>query len=182
MKETMVSKKIIKAEEMDPKFKYIMKKHGAERLALCYQCGTCTSDCPVTKYSSFYHPRRLARMIQLGLKDRLLSNDHIWLCIGCYTCVDHCPQDVKPATVIRALKELIVTEQKKMPLVYKELASILLQTGYVYMIPESRVKRREQRGLPPLPRPNLNHLEKIFKMTGFEKTLKELETFEKVQT
>ena len=77
---------------------------------------------------------------------------------------------------------MIVAEQKKMPLVYKELASILLQTGYVYMIPESRVKRREQRGLPPLPKPNLTHLEKIFKMTGFEKTLKELETFEKVQT
>ena len=121
MKETMVSKKIIKAEEMDPKFKYIMKKHGAERLMRCFQCGTCTADCQITQYSSFYHPRRIARMIQLGLKDRLLSDDHLWLCAACYTCVDHCPQDVEPAKVIGVLKEMIVTEQKRMQ---QELAQV----------------------------------------------------------
>jgi len=38
----------IKAEELDPKFKYEMSKiHGAEKLMLCFQCGTCTAGCPI---------------------------------------------------------------------------------------------------------------------------------------
>ena len=64
---------VIKAEEMDPKFKYeISKLPGAEKLMLCFQCGTCTADCPISRFSDFYRPRRIARMVHLGLKDRLL--------------------------------------------------------------------------------------------------------------
>jgi len=34
--------------KINPKFKHELKKFpGAEKIMLCFQCGTCTSDCPV---------------------------------------------------------------------------------------------------------------------------------------
>lgn len=174
---------VIKAEEMDPKFKYeISKLHGAEKLMLCYQCGTCTADCPISRFSGLYRPRKIARMVQFGLKDKLLSNDALWLCSTCFTCVDHCPQNVEIASIVRILRNLAVKERGVMPLVFKELASNLLKTGYVYQIPESRHRRREMKGLPPLPKPNLEHISKIFEVTGFSKMLENVKTFEKVKT
>jgi heterodisulfide reductase subunit C len=174
---------VIKAEEMDPKFKYkISKKHGAEKLMLCFQCGTCTADCPISRFNDFYRPRRIARMVQLGLKDILLSNDVLWLCSTCFTCVDHCPQNVEIAGVVRVLRNMVVQEKRVMPLVYKELASNLLETGYVYSISESRHRRREMQGLPRLPKPNLEHISKIFEVTGFSRILENVKTFEKVKS
>jgi heterodisulfide reductase subunit C len=174
---------VIKAEEMNPKFKYeISKKHGAERLMLCFQCGTCTADCPISRFSDFYRPRKIARMVQLGLKDRLLSDEALWLCSSCFTCVDHCPQGVEIAGIVRVLRNLSVKEKGTMPLVYKELASNLLKGGYVYEIVESRHKKRAELGLPPLPKPNLEEIVKIFEVTGSSKILENVKTFEKVKS
>ncbi|MBE0519976.1 4Fe-4S dicluster domain-containing protein, partial [Candidatus Bathyarchaeota archaeon] len=127
---------VIKAEEMDPKFKYELSKlPGAEKLMLCFQCGTCTADCPISRFSDFYRPRKIARMVQLGLKDRLLSDDALWLCSTCFTCVDHCPQGVEIAGIVRVLRNLTVKERAVVPLVSKELASNILKAGYVYEFP-----------------------------------------------
>jgi len=162
---------VLKITDMDPKFKYeISKIHGAEKVMLCFQCGTCTADCPIARFSDFYRPRKLVRMTQLGLKNRLLSNDVIWLCSTCFTCIDHCPQDVGVANIVRALRNLSVKEGD-MPVVFKELASNILKTGYAYMIPELRLKKREEQGLPTLPKANLESVEKLFNITGFSKTL-----------
>ncbi len=174
---------IIKAEELDPKFKYRMSKiPGAENLMVCFQCGTCTADCPISRFSDFYRPRRIARMVQLGLKDRLLSDKALWLCSTCFTCVDHCPQDVEIAGIVRALRNLTVKERGVMPLVSKELASNILKTGYVYEIPESRRKRRKMKGLPSVPEANLEAVKKMFETTGTIELLEKSETFEKVES
>ena len=174
---------IIKAEEMDPKFKYeIIKMHGAEKLMLCYQCGTCTADCPISRFNDLYRPRRIARMVQFGLKDRLLSNHALWLCTNCFTCVDHCPQGVEIAGIVRVLRNLTGKERGTMPLIFKGLASNILKEGYVYEIPESRLKRRMERGLPPLPKPNLEDVKKIFEITGSLKIFENAKTLEKVRS
>ena len=174
---------VIKADEMDPKFKYeISKMPGAEKIMLCFQCGTCTADCPISRFSDLYQPRRIAHMIQLGLKDKLLSNDALWLCFTCFTCIDHCPQGVEIASLVRVLRNLVAKEKKVIPLVYKELATTLMKTGYVYVIPESRRKKRATQGLPPLPKPNLEHVAKIFDVTGFSKVLEDIKTFDKVKS
>lgn len=174
---------IIKAEELDPKFKYkLSKMSGAEKLMLCFQCGTCTADCPISRFSDFYRPRKIARMVQLGLKDRLLSDDALWLCSTCFTCVDHCPQGVEIAGIVRVLRNLTVREKGVMPIVFKELASNILRTGYVYQIPESRHKRREMQGLPTLPKPNLEDVKKMFRITGSSGILETVQTFDKVKS
>jgi heterodisulfide reductase subunit C len=166
---TEAEKKTIKASEMDPKFKYeISKMHGGEKLMRCFQCGTCTSDCPVARFSDTYRPRQIIRMTQLGLRNRVLSSDTLWLCAACFTCTDRCPQDVEVASVIRVLRNL-AAEQGCVPQVFKEQCSCILESGYAYKIPELRVKKREQLGLPPLPKGNPESIGKTLNCVHFLK-------------
>jgi heterodisulfide reductase subunit C len=110
------------------------------------------------------------RMTQLGLKNKVLSSDVIWLCAACFTCVDHCPQDVEIAAVLRALRNMAV-EEGYMPSVFKELASSVQATGLAYRIPELRLKKREEVGLPPLPKTNVDEVAKLIDAVGFFKKI-----------
>jgi heterodisulfide reductase subunit C len=168
---TEMAKEPIKASEIDPKFKYeISKMHGGEKLLRCFQCGTCTSDCPVARFSDTYRPRQIIRMAQLGLRERVLKSDTLWLCAACFTCTDRCPQDVEVASVIRVLRNL-AAEKGIVPLVFKEQASSILESGYAYKIPELRLKKRETLGLPPLPKGNAESIRKSLCGVGFFKFL-----------
>jgi heterodisulfide reductase subunit C len=165
------SEKPVKASEIDPKFKYeISKMHGGEKLMRCFQCGTCTSDCPIARFSDTYRPRQIIRMAQLGLKEKVLKSDTLWLCAACFTCTDRCPQDVEVASVIRVLRNL-AAEQGCVPQVFKEMGLSILETGYAYRIPELRIKKREASGLPPLPRGNAESVSKTLRKVGFLKSI-----------
>jgi heterodisulfide reductase subunit C len=165
------TKKGSEPSKMDPKFKYeISKKHGGEKLMRCFQCGTCTSDCPVARFSEAYRPRQIIRMAQLGLKERVLNSDTLWLCASCFTCTDRCPQDVEVASVIRVLRNL-AAEQGCVPQVFKDEASSILDSGYAFKIPELRLKKREALGLPPLPKGNSDSIRKTLRKVGFLKFL-----------
>ncbi|MGQ9530713.1 MAG: hypothetical protein ACUVTC_04680, partial [Candidatus Bathycorpusculaceae bacterium] len=61
-------------------------------------------------------------------------------------------------------------------------ASNLLKGGYVYEIVESRHKKRAELGLPPLPKPNLEEISKIFQITGSLEIIEKVKTFEKVKS
>jgi heterodisulfide reductase subunit C len=153
----------IKASELNPKFKYeLLKLPGSEKILKCFQCGTCTSDCPVARYSDSYRPRTLIHMATLGLKDRVLKSDTLWLCAACFTCTDRCPQDVEVASVIRVFRNLAV-ENGCMPQVFKDQIAAVLESGYAYKIPELRMKKRETLGLPPLPKGDAENVRKILK-------------------
>ena len=168
---TETTKGTIKASEIDPKFKYeISKMPGGEKLLRCFQCGTCTSDCPVARFSDTYRPRQIIRMVQLGLKERVLNSDTLWLCAACFTCTDRCPQDVEVASVIRVLRNL-AAEKGMVPLVFKEQACSILESGYAYKIPELRLKKRETQGLPPLPKGNPENIRKALKGVKFLKVI-----------
>jgi heterodisulfide reductase subunit C len=177
------AQKPVKAKRIDPKFKYeIMKMPGAGKIHLCFQCGTCTADCAIARFTEFYKPRKIARIVQLGLKNRLIGNDALWLCTTCYTCVDHCPQGVEVSSIVRALRNVSVNNLGVIPFIFKTFASNILKTGYVYLMPESRLKKREEQGLPPLPKPSLDDVAKLFTATGFSETLKAAKTIENEKT
>lgn len=166
---TEAVQRAIKSSEIDSKFKYeISKMHGGEKLMRCFQCGTCTSDCPIARFSDTYRPRQIIRMTQLGLKDRVLNSDTLWLCASCFTCTDRCPQDVEVASVIRVLRNL-AAERGHVPQVFKEQCSSILESGYAYKIPELRLKKRETLGLPPLPKGNPESLGKTLRTVHFLK-------------
>jgi len=159
----------LKISDINVQFKNEVKKMpGGERMMMCFQCGTCTADCPISRFSDSYRPRKILRMAQLGLKEKVLSSDQLWLCAACYTCVDHCPQDVEISSVIRALKNMAVKEGY-VPFVFKELAGAVSETGLAYKIPELRLRKHQEVGLPPLPKADVKSVSKLFNLTGFSK-------------
>jgi len=159
----------IKMGDLDPEFKReISKVPGIEKIKLCFQCGTCTADCPIARFSEIYSPRKIMRMTQLGMKDRLLSSESLWLCAACFTCVDHCPQGVDIAGVVRTLRNMAVKEGV-IPDVFRELTDNILKTGYAYRIPDLRLKKRAEKGLPPLPEANLEDVAKLFDAVAVSK-------------
>ena len=83
---------------------------GGENVLNCYLCGTCTAGCPISEIEEDYNPRKIMRKILLGKKDELLNSGEIWKCYQCHTCVSHCPQDVRFADVVRALREIAISE------------------------------------------------------------------------
>ncbi len=167
----------MKAEtlKLDPSFKYeVMKEHDGETLKVCFQCGSCTSSCPTARFSTSYRPRTILRMAQLGLRQKVLESHTLWLCTACYTCTDRCPQNVEVANVLRVLRNLAV-KKGQIPGIFTELASNIYATGYVYKIPEMRLRKRAELGLPPLPKANLDGVDKLIELAGGRKLLKSAE-------
>ena len=71
----------------------------------CYQCGKCSGGCPMADAMDL-KPRGIMRCAQIGSLNRILNSNTIWLCTGCYTCVDRCPHDVNvPALIEEARYE-----------------------------------------------------------------------------
>jgi heterodisulfide reductase subunit C len=97
--------------ELDTKFKYdVANEPGGENIKLCFACGLCTASCPVSDIDPEYNPRKIIRMVLLGMREEVLSSDFIWLCTQCYNCQAHCPQLVDFSDVMKALRSMAVRE------------------------------------------------------------------------
>lgn len=148
----------------------ISKIPGCDKLMLCFQCGTCTADCPVGRHIEEYNPRRIAAMTKLGLKNKLFSGDLLWLCVGCYTCLERCPQNVKLAEIISNLKGVAVREGFLHP-AFKKVFEALAEHGYIYEITDFIDEERETLGLPATPKVNIGEIRKIMRKAGLEKLI-----------
>ena len=103
--------KITIDSSLDANFKYeIAAKPGGENITKCFACGTCTAGCPVFQVDHEYNPRKIIRMILMGMREQVLSSKTIWLCAQCYTCSANCPQDVDFSDIMFALRDLAVQE------------------------------------------------------------------------
>jgi len=150
---------------VDPEFKHkLLKVPGGETFKLCYQCGTCTATCPIARFTEVFRPNKIIHMAKLGIRDAVYS-DAVWLCVNCYSCTERCPQGVKVSDIMRALKNLAVEEGYN-PEFSKEFVKNILSTGLAYAIPSSRISGRASLGLPPLPKTNLEDLQKIAALTN----------------
>jgi heterodisulfide reductase subunit C len=86
---------------------------GGENIRKCYACGGCTIGCPVYEIEERYNPRKIIRMVLLGMRNEVLNSDIIWLCANCYTCYERCPQNVQFTTISHAIKSIAIKEAKK---------------------------------------------------------------------
>ena len=160
----------IVVSKLDPKFKdEIANTPGGEHIKRCFLCGTCSAGCPVHELSDEYNPRKIIRMILLGMRDKVLSSDFIWLCSTCYTCRERCPQDVKLSDIMTAVRNIAVKEGHIHPSYLAQLSSINTQ-GKLHEIDDFDNRRRERAGLPPLPSTNEDS-GKILNACGVSKLL-----------
>lgn len=97
--------------QLDARFKYdVANEPGGENVKLCFACGLCTASCPVSDIDHRFNPRRIIRMVLLGMRREVLSSDVIWFCIQCYSCQAHCPQGVDFSDIMKALRDMAVRE------------------------------------------------------------------------
>jgi heterodisulfide reductase subunit C len=79
--------------------------------AACYQCRKCTNGCPVAERADV-PPHQIARLVQLGQLDTLLTSKAIWECLSCQTCATRCPQKISVAALSDALRRMSRAQKK----------------------------------------------------------------------
>ncbi|MEA1964132.1 MAG: 4Fe-4S dicluster domain-containing protein [Candidatus Aerophobetes bacterium] len=160
--------KVVRVNELDSNFKYeIQKEPGGENITRCLACGTCTASCPVREVNEKYNPRKIIRMALLGMKERVLSSDFIWLCSSCYTCYERCPQDVRITELMNAMKNIAVKEGHIHPSFTAQLDA-LNSHGRLYEIGEFDNKKRVKQNLPQIEE-SAEDTKKLFKEEGVDK-------------
>jgi heterodisulfide reductase subunit C len=89
-----------------------IREESGQDVSSCYQCQKCTAGCPVVEFMDL-SPSAVHRLIQYGRKDDLLRSATIWLCVGCETCGQRCPNDIYTSKVFDILKQMAVEEGVK---------------------------------------------------------------------
>lgn len=163
---------LVLAEDVDPTFKQSIIDAGAETVALCYQCGTCTGSCPSGKRTP-YRIRSIIRKSLMGLKDEVLTDDTIWECVTCYACQERCPRGVAIVDVIKTIRNM-QSQAGRMAQAHKMTGTFVLKTGHGVPINDATMALRKRVGLNELPPTTheypeaLEEVRTILKKTGFD--------------
>lgn len=153
--------------ELSPEFKYeVSREPGGEKIKLCFSCGICTASCPIREVEERYNPRKIIRMVLLGMKQRVLNSDFIWLCSTCYSCTERCPQGVRFTDVMNAIKNLAVKEGYTPPALVQQIG-ILKKQGRLYEIDDFDNNKRASMGLPKIEK-SKGYTQKIIESTDIE--------------
>jgi len=93
-----LSKKKIKNREVEK-----IEDISGQSVFDCFQCGNCSSGCPVVEYMDLA-PNQVLRLTQLGQIDRVLESETIWICSTCLQCSTRCPKGIDVAKVMEAYR------------------------------------------------------------------------------
>ena len=102
----------------------------------CTECGRCSSVCPANLSGKKLSPRK----IMMDTRDRLteisknikadsekylgdgkkllgdyISTEEIWACTSCNACVESCPIDIDPLSIIMSMRQYLVLEKSAAP-------------------------------------------------------------------
>jgi heterodisulfide reductase subunit C len=101
----------------------------------CTECGRCTSECPANLTGKKLSPRK----IMMDTRDRLeevgknidanngefkddgknlfdwISKEEIWACTSCNACVETCPVNIDPLSIIMDMRRYLVMEESAAP-------------------------------------------------------------------
>ena len=161
-------KKMVSTLELDSGFKSDVLAHpDARGLNACFSCGACSAGCPIHEVFPDYSPKKLAKMVRLGMKKEVLSSLYIWYCATCRNCVEHCPQNVKFFDILNVLKNMAAKEGYA-PAAWVEQTKHVTETGIVFAKEDSWAKKREALSLRPL-KEHVEKVGKIIEKTGITK-------------
>ncbi|MDQ5929414.1 MAG: hypothetical protein QG594_1193 [Bacteroidota bacterium] len=103
----------------------------------CTECGRCTSSCPANQTGKKLSPRKIMmdtrdRLEEVGKNidankgvfipdNKTLLNDYItpeelWACTSCNACVEECPVNISPLSIILDMRRFLVMEQSAAPM------------------------------------------------------------------
>lgn len=101
----------ITAENIRNKLVQKVEEISGQNIFDCYQCGNCSSGCPVVDYMDI-PPHQVMRLLQLGAADEVLECKTIWICATCLQCSSRCPKGIDVAAVMEALRTINLRERK----------------------------------------------------------------------
>jgi heterodisulfide reductase subunit C len=159
-------------DNIDENFKQEVMDAGAESLALCFQCGTCTGACPSGRRTP-YRIRQIVRKSVMGLKEEVISDDTLWMCTTCYECQERCPRAIKIVDIVKIARNY-ASQAGYMAKAHKMTGSFVIKTGHGVPINDATMELRKRVGLGELPPTThqfpeaLEEVQAIFKKTGFD--------------
>ncbi|MBU1343846.1 MAG: 4Fe-4S dicluster domain-containing protein [Proteobacteria bacterium] len=103
---------IIQTNHMAQEFVDQVEKMSHSNLSRCWHCLACSGGCPFSEDMD-YLPNKIIRMIQFGMKEKILKSSTIWLCVGCNTCSMECPNCVDMAAIMDTLRQMAIAENIK---------------------------------------------------------------------
>jgi ferredoxin len=97
------------SNRVDPTLLLDLKEYGAVGAEICFNCGTCTAQCPLTDDEHPF-PRNMIRLAQMGLRDQILEKTDPWLCYYCGDCTETCPRGAEPGETMMALRRWLTAQ------------------------------------------------------------------------
>jgi heterodisulfide reductase subunit C len=116
----------------------------------CTECGRCTSSCPANQTGKKLSPRKIMmdtrdRLQEVGKNidankgifipdNKTLLNDYItpeelWACTSCNACVEECPVNISPLSIIMDMRRYLVMEQSAAPMPINAMMSNIENNG-----------------------------------------------------
>lgn len=74
------------------------------RAYLCYECGKCTSHCPISRFDPGFSPRQTMTQVAQGKAVEILQDPNLWSCLTCSMCETYCPHDVHYSEFTRQMR------------------------------------------------------------------------------
>jgi heterodisulfide reductase subunit C len=90
---------------MDRSFLEEVSRRSKQRFEGCFHCLSCAGGCPVVDAMD-YNPNQIIRMLQFGMKQKVLESRTIWFCLGCFSCLSQCPNRVHIPAMMDTLREM----------------------------------------------------------------------------
>lgn len=112
----------------------------------CFQCGTCTSVCDLSRFRIEFNPRSFVRDVLLA---RELPLDVIWFCAACHKCQEACPQRANPADLFSKYRSKIWARGETSDKIERIVDSIL-EVGWNTKSLDTANMLRSKMGLPPV--------------------------------
>jgi heterodisulfide reductase subunit C len=103
----------------------------------CTECGRCTSSCPANQTGKKLSPRKIMmdtrdRLEEVGrnidknkgvfvpdsisLLNNYITAEELWACTSCNACVEECPVNISPLSIIMDMRRYLVMEQSAAPM------------------------------------------------------------------
>ena len=99
---------------MDKSFIREVSKRSGQNFLGCAYCLSCSGGCPFIEDMD-YNPNQIIRLMLLGMRPNVLESKAIWLCIGCYNCLDQCPYRINIPKMMDTLREMALEAGVKIP-------------------------------------------------------------------